>query len=310
MLVRNYSTKDEVLEKFSITPPPSLFRPTEKPGDTVIHTLDGAAFQIHFDILAFVSPVFCSLLTPCSVSAYLINENSKTFALFAKLAYSRDLPVISSFEALDNALHVSTKYELRIMKHLLIQLFSDPKSAVFLEKEPISAFGVAIKHNLSDEIAAISRALLHTVDWRDSDTVQLLKSSETGTKIFKMLTLRHSKLVDTLVLRDHHLALVEDLETLRPLACPSCFNVAQMNMMNYVSWTAHWAQQAHDVLLYSCVTKQDRLFSVGYVLEMMSGPTACLPCRCVIATKTGAYEIWIKGVRSRLQQHLSDNLEL
>ncbi|KAF8602924.1 hypothetical protein BDV93DRAFT_557104 [Ceratobasidium sp. AG-I] len=288
--------------------PPSLFGPTEKPGDAIIHTVDGAAFQIHFDILAFASPVFCSLLTPCTVSAYLINENSKTFALFAKLAYSRDVPVISSFDALDNALHVATKYELRIMKHLLRQLLSNPKSAVYLEKDPISAFDIASKYDLSDELPAVSRAVVHTVDWRDHDTVQLLKSSDGGMKILKMLALRHSKLVDTLLLRDRNLTIVEDLENLRPLACPNCFNVAQMNMMNYVSWTAHWAQQAHDVLLYSCVTKQDRLFSVGYILEMMSGPTSCLPCRCAIATNTGAYEVWIKGVRSRLQQHLTDNI--
>ena len=289
---------------------PSLFGPTEKPGDAFIHTVDGAVFQIHFDILAFASPIFSSLLTPCAVSAYLINENSKTFALFARLAYSRDVPVILSFDALDNALHISSKYELRIMKHLLRQLFSNPKSAVYLEKDPISAFGIALKHNLSDGLSAVSRAVIHTVDWRDHNTCQKLKSSESGMRILKMLALRHSKLVDTLHLRDHHLAIVEDLENLRSLACLNCFYVARMNMTNYVPWTAHWAQQAYDDLLHSCVTRQDRLFSVGYILEMMSEPTSCLPCRCAIATNTGIYEAWIKGVRSRLQQHLSDDLEI
>lgn len=293
-----------------MTPPPSLFRPTEKPGDAIIHTLDGAVFQIHFDILAFTSPIFCSLLTPCAVSSYLINENSKVFATFAKLAYSRDVPIISSFDALDTALHVSTKYELRIVKHLLRELLSNPKSAVYLEKDPVSAFGLILKHNLSDELVAASRAIIHTVDWRDPVTLQLLKSSETGMKILKMLSLRHAKLEETLLLRDNHLAIIEDLDALQPLACLNCFSVAQTNMINYVPWAAHWAQQAYDALVYSCVTKQDRLFSVGYVLEMMSGPTLCLACRCAIATNTGAYEVWIKDVRSRLQQHLSDNVEI
>jgi hypothetical protein len=284
--------------------------PGRKPGDTIISTQDGAAFHVHFDILAFTSPVFCRLLTPCaSPNTYVIEEISTVFACFTGLAYSRDVPMITSFRALDNTLHVATKYELTIMKRLLRGILSDPTSPLFLEKDPISAFGIAVKHNFPDELATASRLIIQRVDLRDLQTLQLLKSSTTGTRIMNMLAFRQSKLADALFSIDRGLVLVDDPNVLKLLSCSSCFASVEAREVKLVQWTRHWAQNAYEILSSSCVTVQDRLFGVGYILEMMSSPMSCATCRVAISVNPRLYEMWMQGIKDKLKQCLVNELE-
>jgi hypothetical protein len=298
------------LKEPSFVPPTLNSAAGQKPGDTIISTQDGAAFHVHFDILAFTSPVFCTLLTPClSPNTFTIDEISAVFVCFTGLAYSRDVPRLTTFHALDNALHVATKYELTIMKRLLRGILSDPTSPLFLEKDPISAFGIALNHDFPKELAAASRLVIQRVDFRDPQTLQLLKSSTTGSRIMNMLALRQSKLADALFSMDRGLVLVNDLNVLRLLTCQSCFVSAEARGIKLVQWTTHWAQNAYEILSSSCVTVQHRLFGVGYILEMMSSPMSCVACRGAIAENPQMYEMWMQSIKDKLAQRLVTDLE-
>lgn len=283
-----------------------------KPGDTIIYTTDQAVYHVHFDILAFASPVFTTLLTPCTPTNWFeLNETSAVFSTFLQFAYARDLPPINSFATLDNALGVCAKYELRVMHKLLRGLLSDSTSPVFLENDPLLAFGIALKYDFFPELSQASRFLVRSVDLRDTQSIQVLRSSQTGTKVLGMLALRHAKLADLLLSRDRAIVL-QNPEVLRQLTCHDCFGNWQSlgTTRSPVQWITQWAQNAYDVLSHSCVTQQERIFYVGYVLEMMSGPTTCGACRGKITVHVAIYEAWMKTIRDKLEQDLVKDLQV
>ncbi|QRV90286.1 The BTB (BR-C, ttk and bab)/POZ (Pox virus and Zinc finger) domain [Ceratobasidium sp. AG-Ba] len=283
----------------------------QRPGDTIITTRDGAMFHVHFDILAFASPVFCKLLTPCSIhNAFFIDEASSEFFCFMKLAYSRDVPVLSSFLALDNALHISTKYELVIMKKLLRGTLSDPSSSCFIEKDPISSFGIALAHNFQKELATASRLLVQCINIRDPQALELLRADSTGTQILNMLALRHAKLADSLLSQERGIVIVEDPNVFTLLSCESCCSTAKSLGLKYVRWMVLWAQSVYETLVSSCITTQGRLFGVGYILDITTRtPGFCAECRSAIVAHHWTYETWITGVKDQLFERLTTELE-
>ncbi|KAB5588739.1 hypothetical protein CTheo_7816 [Ceratobasidium theobromae] len=299
-------------EDFVLKPCPSYFGFGNKVGDAIICTLDHAVYSVHFDILASVSPVFKSLLLPgISGNWYEINETSTIFSIFLQLAYARDVPEITSFPAFDVALEVCEKYQLRIMKRLLRGFLSDKDSHVCLEKDPLLAFGVALKHNFPQELAFASRLLIRSINLRDTQNIQLLHSSSTGARILSMIALRHSRLADLLLSNDCGIV-QEDPEIVKQLTCQSCFgNCQNLNPSHrHVHWIARWTQDAYEILLYSCVTQQPKLFTVAYVLEMMTGPKWCGECRARIVANVSLYEVWMSSIRDRLEQHLVQELQI
>ncbi|KAG8766327.1 hypothetical protein FRC12_006947 [Ceratobasidium sp. 428] len=291
--------------------PSSINNPTSrKPGDTMVTTTDGAMFHVHFDILAFASPVFCSLLTRCTApNTYKINETSDVFFCFMAMAYSRDIPVLGSFRALDNALQVASKYELSIMKKLLRAALSDPNSQFFLEKDPISSFEIALKHDFAKELSSTSRQLVQYVDIRDSQYLELLRAHTVGTQILNMLALRQAKLADLLLSHERGVVIIDDSATLALLSCQTCCAAAQSLGSKQVQWMMHWAQNAYETLSSSCVTTQDRLFGVGCVLQLMSSPMSCTACRTAIVANPWTYENWMKNIKEKIELRLLTELE-
>ncbi|KAG9084912.1 hypothetical protein FRC06_003834, partial [Ceratobasidium sp. 370] len=208
-----------ISKELTFASPPTDNTFGRKPGDTIITTQDGAIFHVHFDILAFASPVFCSLLTPClSPNTYGIEEISPVFFCFIRLAYSRDVPVLTSFRALDNALLVATKYELTIMKRLLRGTLSDPTSPLFMEKDPVSTFEIALKHDFPKELALASRQLVQCIDIRDPQCLEVLRACPIGTQILNMLALRQAKLADVLLSQERGVVVIDDPNTLALLS--------------------------------------------------------------------------------------------
>ncbi|KAG8684929.1 hypothetical protein FRC08_013404 [Ceratobasidium sp. 394] len=311
-LIQNGPTtaSNGISKELTLMPPPASNTSRQKPGNTFIITRDGATFLVHFDILAFSSPVFCSLLRPCaSPSTYRIDETSPVFLCFLSLAYSRDLPVLTSFRALDNALAVATKYELTMMKKLLRGTLSDPSSPQFMDKDPVSTFEIALKHDFPKELALASRQLVQCTDIRDPQCLELLRTSPIGSQILNMLALRHSKLADILLSQGRGVVVVEDPNTLALLSCETCYAAAKSLKLKYVQWMMHWAQNAYETLSSSCLTTQDRLFGIGYILDMMSGGMSCMACRLAILANLWTYEAWMKNIKQKLEQCLLTELE-
>ncbi|KAG9127666.1 hypothetical protein FRC07_011050 [Ceratobasidium sp. 392] len=305
LVLSNTVSKDSTFKPSAVNSPIG-----RKPGDTIITTIDGAIFQIHFDILAFASPTFCSLLTPCTApNTYRINETADVFYCFIGMAYSRDIPVLGSFRALDNALQVASKYGLTIMKKLLRVSLSDPSSQFFLENDPISSFEIALKYDFTKELSSACRRLVQCVNIRDPQFCELLRGSNAGTQILNMLALRQAKLADVLLSQERGVVVMEDSNTLGLLSCVTCCAAAESLKLRYVQWMLHWAQNAYEVLSSSCVTTQDRLFGVGYVLQLTSSPLSCAACQFAIVANSGAYETWMKGIKEKVEQRLLTQLE-
>jgi hypothetical protein len=221
------------------------------------------------------------------------------------------VPAIASFPALDAALDVCEKYGLRIMQKLLRGLLSDPMSDVFVEKDPLLAFGIALKYNFSAELTHASRFLIQSIDLRDTQSLQSLRSSSTGSRIMGMLAFRHSKLADLLLSKERGVVF-EKPDILKQLTCRSCFdNWRNLNPSHgHVHWMAQWTQDAYEILSYSCVTQQGRLFSIAYILEMMTGPKWCGACRTEIVANVCLYETWMKAIRDKLERYLVQELQV
>ncbi|KAG8692387.1 hypothetical protein FRC11_003642 [Ceratobasidium sp. 423] len=149
--------------------------------DIVLRSSDGRGFNAHSVILSLASPTFAEMFDIGSRSwgdTIELPESGELVDLMLKFIYPRQSPTISSFDTLDRALHMATKYRFDDMRQQLRQKLSAPGSPVSMHTDPLKALALASTHGFNDEIQlAISQA--HTN--HDFGTVEdLLRLAESA----------------------------------------------------------------------------------------------------------------------------------
>ncbi|KAG8708211.1 hypothetical protein FRC11_006681 [Ceratobasidium sp. 423] len=266
--------------------PASNPSPTPAPTrDVYICTSDLGVYQVHFPILACASPVFVSLLTPRGSTIiptfYDIADDSGSFCCFLSLVYSRELPAVSTFSELDYALTVARKYGLVLSAKMLRWLLSEPESAVYVDKDPWSAFLVAQRWGFANEMNTASRQLVGKVDLTDEVTLAKLQASESGIKIMTWLVMRQTKLVTFLFSNP----LVQPSPG---LVCASCSDATS-------NWASVWVESLYKALIAS--GEPPEMFGLASALEVVG----CQECQGAILGNAGVAETWMRTVREGLK---------
>lgn len=137
-------------------------------GDLILRSSDDVDFNVHSILLSLASPVFSDMLTVGTggsagndkKNVITLGETAEMVALMLKLIYPLTPPTISSFEQLNQGLHVADKYQLKNMKSHLHERLLVHGSPVSVQADPLRALAVASGHGLQDVAdIAVSHAL-------------------------------------------------------------------------------------------------------------------------------------------------------
>lgn len=210
--------------------------------DLVLKSIDGVEFRVFRRILSEGSGFFQTMFTlPSETSESLqegphehhpppvvdITEGSRDFSVILQLLYPVPEPKAQSLEQLNELLSIALKYDMPGVQHSLRnQLTSQP----FATSDPFTAFTIAVRHQLVEEIKI-------TAGWTFSVSLLDMPLTDehryiTGYEFFQLVKLHRRRAKELLdIIKSHTLS----------IKCPGCSR--QMDDQSTI-WWKDWEARA------------------------------------------------------------------
>ncbi|CAE6398872.1 unnamed protein product [Rhizoctonia solani] len=288
-------------------------------GDLTLQSIDGINFHVRSAVLAVASPVFEDMFlvgTHQPGQIVMMGETSEMLSLMLQFVYPKRTPVISSFDVLEEALHLSDKYQLEGMHQQLRQRLSLTDSPVSVYHDPLGVLRIASAHGFQDEVnLAISisqqQYQINTID----HLLEISEKTPASVSWIKLLAvpLIRNEIISDVMLNFHEPPMRLAGSSFTRALCHICSESHHYGAHHSPpEWQARWARMVLEELKRRPIDEWQHYFGMSYLYEAVSRydtPIRTPHGDCTCIEKVKFYEYEFLGWSSHVLRCLKSRLE-
>ncbi|KAG8689086.1 hypothetical protein FRC11_004153 [Ceratobasidium sp. 423] len=239
--------------------------------DMVLRSSDGLRFGAHSIILSLASSTFAYMFDIGSRShretIYIeLAESGEMVDLMLKFIYPIQSPAIHSFDTLDKALRVATKYQFEDMRQQLRHKLSAPGSPVSVHTDPLKALAIASTHGLKDEMTLAASLAQGNHDFNTIEGLLALAESAPASipwiTVIGIPTVK-SKIISEVVFSYHQYP----MQTSSLPLCGGCSDHRHRSKYSPPEWEARWSHSLSTELMKRSMDDWKSCFDLAFLYE-------------------------------------------
>ncbi|KAG9090430.1 hypothetical protein FRC07_012111 [Ceratobasidium sp. 392] len=218
---------------------------------------------------------------------------------------------IPNFDVLDEALAIADEYKLGAMRDALGTLMTQKDSPVYINKDPIRAYGIATRRGLDLKAQEAARQTVGKVDFKRGYLLGELRKRGVSVESAFALAQKHfaweSALADVL-LRSVEALILEE-EEWKVLVCAECVSWKEVDgPAGLVEWQRNWIDRVYERLVCTPLDDCAYMFRPEYVARVWD--EGCERCMIRLMRSQDPLDEWMARVWSRLQGEWEDIFRL